>query len=434
MGIAIMGRLGKMPPPTVHVPVPLGPLESVQITLDRSGCYGTCPIYDVTIRGDGTVAYSGGSFVLVEGEHRAATSKATVQCLLDAFRAADFWSFAPNYEAPITDSATYKLKLSIGGQQKEVVDYVGEAIGMPKAVTELERLVDAAASTSFVRGDQSTIAVLEAENFDFHSAEAGTLLVRAVQYAPDEVVLGLLAKGSPVDAREPSPFSDDPGPTAIEVAAQYGRTGVFQALMQAGAGKSLSSEVINNMLRLAAASGNPSTVAEVLKLKPDPNARDEDGDTPLILVWRAQHSRAPKDQIDLPGVIKLLLGAGADPKLANPDGETALHFASGAEPVRLLLAAGAPLEAKDKEGRTPVLTADNDDAALTLLEAGARPNAVAKNGETVVKVAAEYNYAKTLAYLAKHGFHPPLAQRLLRPKSGRGFRRHLYDPIPGSAP
>jgi len=42
------------------------------ITLERTSCYGTCPVCKVTLHRDGTVAYDGKEFVKVTG-HR--TSK-----------------------------------------------------------------------------------------------------------------------------------------------------------------------------------------------------------------------------------------------------------------------------------------------------------------------------------------------------------------------
>jgi len=42
-------------------------LETVKITLERTECYGFCPIYTLTIQGDGTVVYDGKDFVKTKG-------------------------------------------------------------------------------------------------------------------------------------------------------------------------------------------------------------------------------------------------------------------------------------------------------------------------------------------------------------------------------
>lgn len=43
--------------PRQHLTPQLVPLGSVHITLERSGCFGPCPIYSVQVSGDGTAVY-----------------------------------------------------------------------------------------------------------------------------------------------------------------------------------------------------------------------------------------------------------------------------------------------------------------------------------------------------------------------------------------
>ena len=42
-------------------------LKDVIITLERTECFGTCPVYRLTVHGDGRVVYEGIRFVEVEG-------------------------------------------------------------------------------------------------------------------------------------------------------------------------------------------------------------------------------------------------------------------------------------------------------------------------------------------------------------------------------
>ena len=129
---------------------------SLKISLERTACYGTCPYYNVEIRGDGTVTYMGVNFVAAKGVRTGHISEQALRRLYDAFAKADFfWTF-DDYTAPITDLPTYTITLSYDGRSKTVEDYAGRHVGMPKEITDLEDAIDAAASTGkWIKGQES---------------------------------------------------------------------------------------------------------------------------------------------------------------------------------------------------------------------------------------------------------------------------------------
>jgi hypothetical protein len=62
-------------PPVKRKPFPqIHDWNSLKIILARTGCYGSCPSYEVEVHGDGTVLYEGRSFVAITGSHRASVS------------------------------------------------------------------------------------------------------------------------------------------------------------------------------------------------------------------------------------------------------------------------------------------------------------------------------------------------------------------------
>jgi hypothetical protein len=120
-------------------------LTSVQFSLQRYGCYGKCPTYQLTITGDGAVSWNGEMNVAAKGKRTSHVSAETVQKLLQTFQKADFFSFQDNYMSAISDYPTCKMSLTIGKTSKTIVDYDGTRVGMPQVITDLENALDAAA-------------------------------------------------------------------------------------------------------------------------------------------------------------------------------------------------------------------------------------------------------------------------------------------------
>ena len=134
--------------PGHKVPFPaIADWSTLRIRLERSACFGTCPIYSVEISGDGTVNYLGERFVKVTGGQTAHISRKAVRDLYAAFVKADFFWTKDSYEAPITDLPTYTVSISFDGRAKSVLDYAGKSQGLPKAVADLEDAIDKAAGT-----------------------------------------------------------------------------------------------------------------------------------------------------------------------------------------------------------------------------------------------------------------------------------------------
>jgi hypothetical protein len=330
-------------PPTHHINIPDGPLDGVRIILERGGCYGTCPGYRAELRGTGEVLFSGTGFVTFPGDHQSRISPQVIECLLQDFRMADFWSLDPEYVANVTDLPTYKISLTIGGKTKVLTDYAGQSVGMPAAVTGLEEAIDQAASTdTWIKGNDKTIPALEAEHFDFHGRDAADLLATAAQDAPDDVVSALLEHGAPVDGRTRE-GEMNPRRSAVEVAAMVGRVALVKGLIAAGAFSKGGKALISATLRSSVASQRADMVAEILKYHPDVNSPDKRGDTALALIFTGPHPNASdKDARDeSAAIIKMLGKAGANPNLPNSEQESLLDLAYSKEDKDALIAIGS---------------------------------------------------------------------------------------------
>jgi hypothetical protein len=187
------------------------PVETpVRITLERTSCFGSCPVYSVSIDGDGTVTYEGRQFVRVAGRQTSQISRAAVDALLEEFRRIDFFSLQDQYTAPVTDHPTTYVTFRHGKRTKRIRDYVGA----PKALRDLERHIDEAAGVQrWIRIDAGTVKDLVRGGWRAGGQDGQQLLQDALQYDETDVVEALIDGGADVNA----PFYGT-GPTPLMTA------------------------------------------------------------------------------------------------------------------------------------------------------------------------------------------------------------------------
>ena len=118
------------------------------LTLERTGCYGFCPTYEVTVHADGLVIYQGYEHVGVLGEQRGQIDEAGMEELLALCAELDFFSLAAEYRwtedeegnrRTITDQPSRFTTLRLGGREHQVENYFGG----PEALRTLEDRIDA---------------------------------------------------------------------------------------------------------------------------------------------------------------------------------------------------------------------------------------------------------------------------------------------------
>jgi ankyrin repeat protein len=224
------------------------------------------------------------------------------------------------------------------------------------------------------------------------SASGATALMFAAFKAEDAESIGLLLEaGADVKARAKN------GETALFYGANQKHPEIIAALVEAGGEIDARSEDGRTPLMLAVQlNTSAETIAAFLDGGADSNAQDRQGVSPLLLAARNEHT----------GIARLLVARGADPSLADNDGNTPLHhfvedrFFDGEdnldkrlELISLLLKAGAPVDAKNARGLTPLMTAVEqgaDTEVLSLLiTSGADINAQDEQGLTPLMHAAK---------------------------------------------
>ena len=119
-----------------------GEQDEVVITLERTACFGFCPVYTLTVQGDGTVVYEGIDFVRVKGRAEITITKEKVEQLVSEFKEVDYFSLNDKYnERTITDAPSVITSITIDGKTKTIEHYHGD-FNAPEQLIELENRID----------------------------------------------------------------------------------------------------------------------------------------------------------------------------------------------------------------------------------------------------------------------------------------------------
>src|SRR5215831_599627 len=239
-----------------HSPSHPNDLSSVSVTLKRTACYGTCPVYSVAIHGNGLVEYLKEFRVDIPGPQTARISPERVKDLLKDFEEIHFFDLKEKYFEPCTDMPTAIISISVDGRNKEVSNYYGGCEGAKTGPqVDLEKLaeqIDSAAGTSrWIKCD-----------FD--------------------CMKGLVQTGLNVNAQSPH------GDTPLLIAIQQRDLKKAQLLLDAGAQVNTADAQLYTPLMWAAMRDDPAIVQELLARGADVNAKDTKGFTVLEMAGGKQ--------------------------------------------------------------------------------------------------------------------------------------------------
>lgn len=415
------------------------PADFMTITLQRTACLGSCPAYEVTIRGDGHVQFTTATApkdgveelhrrfaisrgVLLPGTHEDRVDPAAVDALEAQFEQAGFWDLKDEYSLEATDGSTQTVTLVVGKRKKTVVDYMGTEAGMPQAVRDLEAAIDRVAGTErWVKGSAALIPWLEQTGFDFRSTRATALALDGEDdHADEATVLALIERGAPLD--QPVLSSDDlPGPAVLagsallEDAIRRGHAEVFLRLAKDGWLDRLGSPTVALIFAQSAAGCSPAMVdalaaAGVNIDLPESHRKSDIGDDPQgeTALSTLADVYACHDEKTRVQTAERLLAHGADPNHRDSLGRTPIYGVENLELLNTLLAHGADATARSKDGQSMLFGSWNDAIVLRLLQAGASPAGKYDGGKTLAQQAGAGDMPRVKRWLAAHpdGLHP----------------------------
>lgn len=113
------------------------------ISLTRGMCFGTCPVYSVTLRADGTATWNGEAFVDRLGEFRGEFWEGEFDRLARFIQRSGFFDWHDEYAEAVTDNPTYTIEVERDGRSKRVLQY---ATDEPSDFWVIGRLIDSIAA------------------------------------------------------------------------------------------------------------------------------------------------------------------------------------------------------------------------------------------------------------------------------------------------
>jgi uncharacterized protein len=248
------------------------------------------------------------------------------------------------------------------------------------AVADERRLIEAARA-----GNRQAVRILVGQRVDVNATEVDgtTALHWAVRADDVEMVRLLLAAGAKVNA------ANRYGVTPLSVGATNANPAVINILLEAGANANASLLEGETVLMTAARTGRPEAVELLLDRGADPNAK-ETGLGETALMWAAARNHA--------AAIRTLIGRGADVNARS----TVLKFARPRTPITVLPRGGwTPLMYAARQGAV--------EAALVLVDAGADLNMTDPDGTTALVLATINAHYDLAVMLIEKGADPDVA-------------------------
>jgi len=281
------------------------------IELERTACFGTCPVYSVRIYADGKIVWHGNSYVNSRGAMTTQVGSRESRALIDKLKAAGFWGLCNSYSQMVSDFPTTLTRLHIGNAEKQVSNYANSA---PTWLQDFEIAIDAFADTHrWIHGDPRLETVNGVElRADVRGAKPGrTRLMQMVATSSVADVQKELAGNA-----NPN-IPDSSGWTALFYATQSIDVEVVRILIKAGADVNARSHMRQTPIMAAAAnfSRGQEMMETLIAAGANINAQDVNGQTALMFEVR---------RFTRPELVAFMLKAGARTDLRDSKGLTAL--------------------------------------------------------------------------------------------------------------
>jgi hypothetical protein len=146
--VAVFGCSRNRVPAPADAPDRSGSATAEAISLERTACFGRCPVYRIRVTRAGAVTYEGRANVRLIGSATAEISPDSVASLLRELEQAGYFTFSDRYVVSeptchryTTDSPSAISSATFRGRTKRIQHDYGCG-GVPGALTVLEQRID----------------------------------------------------------------------------------------------------------------------------------------------------------------------------------------------------------------------------------------------------------------------------------------------------
>jgi hypothetical protein len=112
-----------------------------QIVIERTACYGRCPVYSAVIESDGRISYAGGPDAPRRGRHSGMVYPSGFTYLARLANELGIHESDDNYSIAVTDNPTVYLGITRQGRKKIIRHYAPSMSG-PARLMAFENEVD----------------------------------------------------------------------------------------------------------------------------------------------------------------------------------------------------------------------------------------------------------------------------------------------------
>jgi hypothetical protein len=125
--------------------------QITEVTLERTACFGPCPMYTITLRRDGTATYVGRKYTERQGTYTG--NFYGFQRLAQFIESKGYFKLKDKYSTPITDAPGTITSVVRAGRRKTVNNYADSG---PVELFAIEKAIDGmVANTKWVKtGDK----------------------------------------------------------------------------------------------------------------------------------------------------------------------------------------------------------------------------------------------------------------------------------------